>query len=132
MEQRTVQSRGIRGSSSAALLQPCQPRVRPFKGCLHTKQASIANAQSVTPRQNLIQRGGLVAPRSAVELAPAPSSAEQQAEATSTGPSTAYPFTEIEKKWQDYWAAHKTFRTPDEVDTTKPKYYVLDMFPYPR
>ncbi|ABO68087.1 Leucyl-tRNA synthetase [Geobacillus thermodenitrificans NG80-2] len=36
---------------------------------------------------------------------------------------------EIEKKWQDYWEQHKTFRTPDESD--KPKFYVLDMFPYP-
>ena len=43
----------------------------------------------------------------------------------------AYPFNDIEKKWQTYWDEHKTFRTPDEVDTSKPKYYVLDMFPYP-
>ena len=43
----------------------------------------------------------------------------------------AYPFKEIEKKWQSYWAEHKTFRTPDEIDTARPKYYVLDMFPYP-
>ena len=42
-----------------------------------------------------------------------------------------YPFNDIEKKWQTYWDEHKTFRTPDEVDTSKPKYYVLDMFPYP-
>ena len=35
----------------------------------------------------------------------------------------------IEKKWQAYWAAQKTFRTGQ--DRTKPKYYVLDMFPYP-
>lgn len=41
----------------------------------------------------------------------------------------AYPFAEIEKKWQEYWETHKTFRTP--TDFTKPKYYVLDMFPYP-
>lgn len=41
----------------------------------------------------------------------------------------AYPFAEIEKKWQQYWETHKTFRTP--TDFTKPKYYVLDMFPYP-
>jgi leucyl-tRNA synthetase len=44
----------------------------------------------------------------------------------------AYPFPEIEKKWQKYWQENKTFRTPDDVDTSKPKYYVLDMFPYPR
>ena len=43
----------------------------------------------------------------------------------------AYPFGEIENKWQAYWKEHKTFRTPDEVDTSKPKSYVLDMFPYP-
>jgi leucyl-tRNA synthetase len=40
-----------------------------------------------------------------------------------------YHFREIEKKWQDYWAKHKTFKAEDS--STKPKYYVLDMFPYP-
>lgn len=44
----------------------------------------------------------------------------------------AYPFHEIEPKWQRYWEEEKTFRTPDEIDTSKPKFYVLDMFPYPR
>ncbi|XVE87741.1 hypothetical protein DITRI_Ditri19aG0012100 [Diplodiscus trichospermus] len=43
----------------------------------------------------------------------------------------AYPFNEIEPKWQRYWEENRTFRTPDDVDTSKPKYYVLDMFPYP-
>ncbi|XP_048131778.1 leucine--tRNA ligase, chloroplastic/mitochondrial isoform X2 [Rhodamnia argentea] len=43
----------------------------------------------------------------------------------------AYPFHEIEPKWQEYWEKNKTFRTPDEIDTSKPKFYVLDMFPYP-
>ena len=42
-----------------------------------------------------------------------------------------YPFSEIEPKWQSYWLEHQTFRTPEEIDTSKPKYYVLDMFPYP-
>ncbi len=41
----------------------------------------------------------------------------------------AYPFAEIEKKWQKYWQENNINVTPD--DTTKPKYYVLDMFPYP-
>ncbi len=41
----------------------------------------------------------------------------------------AYNFNEIEKKWQDYWATHHTFQV--ETDPSKPKYYVLDMFPYP-
>ncbi len=40
-----------------------------------------------------------------------------------------YNHREIEKKWQAYWAEHKTFKT--EIDHSKPKYYVLDMFPYP-
>jgi leucyl-tRNA synthetase len=45
----------------------------------------------------------------------------------------AYPFDEIEQKWQAYWLAHKTFRTPDigEGRGDRPKYYILDMFPYP-
>jgi leucyl-tRNA synthetase len=40
-----------------------------------------------------------------------------------------YDHKSIEKKWQDYWLERKTFKTPDH--STKPKYYVLDMFPYP-
>ena len=40
-----------------------------------------------------------------------------------------YNFNEIEKKWQQYWADNKTFKV--KTDTAKPKYYVLDMFPYP-
>jgi leucyl-tRNA synthetase len=41
--------------------------------------------------------------------------------------------TEIENKWQKYWDENKTFKTPDfnKLDKKKPKYYVLDMFPYP-
>ena len=40
-----------------------------------------------------------------------------------------YNFTEIEAKWQKYWSANKTFHATNSSD--KPKYYVLDMFPYP-
>lgn len=40
-----------------------------------------------------------------------------------------YNFNEIEKKWQNYWDKNKTFKTG--TDHSKPKYYVLDMFPYP-
>ncbi len=40
-----------------------------------------------------------------------------------------YNFKEIERKWQAYWAANHTFKA--EIDDSKPKYYVLDMFPYP-
>ena len=41
-----------------------------------------------------------------------------------------YNHSEIEKKWQKYWAENETFKT-DVWDFSKPKYYVLDMFPYP-
>ncbi|MCR5719160.1 MAG: leucine--tRNA ligase, partial [Lachnospiraceae bacterium] len=37
---------------------------------------------------------------------------------------------EIEKKWQTYWSEHETFKT-DVWDFSKPKFYALDMFPYP-
>ncbi len=40
-----------------------------------------------------------------------------------------YNFSKIEADWQKYWDANKTFQT--KVDKNKPKYYVLDMFPYP-
>ena len=40
----------------------------------------------------------------------------------------AYPFREIETRWQDYWDRNETFRTPDRPDTSRPKFYVLDMF----
>ena len=40
-----------------------------------------------------------------------------------------YDFKSIESKWQAWWAANKTYKT--ELDPSKPKYYVLDMFPYP-
>lgn len=41
-----------------------------------------------------------------------------------------YNFKEIEKKWQRYWEDNKTFKT-DVWDFSKPKFYALDMFPYP-
>jgi leucyl-tRNA synthetase len=41
----------------------------------------------------------------------------------------SYKPENIEAKWQKYWLENKTFKTP--TDTSKPKYYVLDMFPYP-
>jgi len=47
----------------------------------------------------------------------------------------AYPFHEFEPQWQARWAAEKTFRTPNpgdpDFDPAKPKFYALDMFPYP-
>ncbi|MED3725696.1 leucine--tRNA ligase [Priestia filamentosa] len=41
----------------------------------------------------------------------------------------AYNHQEIEKKWQNYWLDNKTFKTGEDKD--KPKFYALDMFPYP-
>jgi leucyl-tRNA synthetase len=41
-----------------------------------------------------------------------------------------YNFVEIEKKWQKFWQGQKTFKAKD-CDDSRPKYYVLDMFPYP-
>ena len=46
-----------------------------------------------------------------------------------------YDPASIEPKWQQYWEENDTFRTPGpgdaDFDSDKPKYYVLDMFPYP-
>ncbi len=43
--------------------------------------------------------------------------------------SAQYTFQEIEKKWQDHWRKIELYKT--EINPNKPKYYVLDMFPYP-
>ena len=40
-----------------------------------------------------------------------------------------YNFNEIEKKWQRYWKENKTYKV--DIDESRPKFYVLDMFPYP-
>lgn len=45
-------------------------------------------------------------------------------------PKHDYVPAQIEKKWQQFWVSHKTFKTP-QPDPAKPKYYALDMFPYP-
>ncbi|MCP5534705.1 MAG: leucine--tRNA ligase [Akkermansiaceae bacterium] len=46
-----------------------------------------------------------------------------------------FPFADFEPKWQQYWDEHKTFHTPNPgeegFDASKPKYFILDMFPYP-
>src|SRR5512134_2667515 len=41
----------------------------------------------------------------------------------------AYPFLQIESRWQRYWDDHKTFATDDTP--AKPKAFILDMYPYP-
>ena len=45
------------------------------------------------------------------------------------GMSKTYDHHALEVKWQAYWEQHRTFRVAD--DQTKPKFYCLDMFPYP-
>ncbi len=44
-------------------------------------------------------------------------------------PMSEYDYRSIEQKWQRFWSENKTFKT--EIDTSKPKFYSLDMFPYP-
>ena len=61
----------------------------------------------------------------------APAAPAEQEGATTSG---SYPFKDVESKWQAYWKEQQTFRTPDKaegLDMSKPKFYVLDMFPYP-
>ncbi|MDP5005566.1 MAG: leucine--tRNA ligase [Verrucomicrobiales bacterium] len=47
----------------------------------------------------------------------------------------SFPFKDFEPKWQGHWEANKTFTVPNPgdagFDASKPKYFVLDMFPYP-
>lgn len=62
----------------------------------------------------------------------APLSAAQPSSVGVDEAATQYPFREVEERWQRYWEQHATFRTPHAVDTSKPKFYALDMFPYPR
>ncbi|MBP8790711.1 MAG: class I tRNA ligase family protein, partial [Breznakibacter sp.] len=40
-----------------------------------------------------------------------------------------YNFKDIESRWQKYWIDHKTYQV--SIDASRPKFYVLDMFPYP-
>ncbi len=42
-----------------------------------------------------------------------------------------YNHQEIEKKWQKFWEENQTFKSQQPAESSKPKYYVLDMFPYP-
>ena len=57
---------------------------------------------------------------------------QNNAETDGAARTGGYPYADIEAKWQKHWADNKTFKTPEQVDTSKPKFYALDMFPYPR
>lgn len=63
-------------------------------------------------------------------LAPDQVQTDQDVPISSTGPQqSGYNFREIEAKWRHFWLENKTFRTPDlsDLDTSKPKFYALDM-----
>lgn len=57
-------------------------------------------------------------------------SATASEDTTAPAATGQYPFADVEKKWQQFWADNNTFKTP-ERNPDKPKKYVLDMFPYP-
>ena len=125
----TSSSSGSRGPHLAGLLRLAQLRRpaldKPQHGAFSTSRpsvhaASAANVDTEPATQPAGEEGVAAAP-----AAPSRGGVFQ---------SQAYPFTDIEAKWQSHWDEHKTFRTPDfkDLDTTKPKFYALDMFPYPR
>lgn len=102
-----------------------------LRNCAAQRCQALLQQQQGVHRHTLLGTRGIKC--SAVEAAtPTAPAVDTDADSTAQQASTAYPFPEIEAKWQQYWEEQQTFRTPDEVDTSKPKYYVLDMFPYPR
>ena len=54
---------------------------------------------------------------------------DSQNSTSSTTTALEYDFAKIEAKWQKYWDENKTFKAFN--DSKKPKYYALDMFPFP-
>jgi leucyl-tRNA synthetase len=108
------------------------------RACLHSRAVRCLAVRpwrpSAAARQ--LQGGGASPPplgASAVVRA-ASTTAESDVSAAGAASVTGaqYPFREVEARWQRHWEEHATFRTPEEVDTSKPKFYALDMFPYPR
>jgi len=98
-----------------------------------TSPMTCAAARRVTAPRAIGAMRCVTATRTTTTKAVADSSAASagSGEATSGGSGGGYPFADIEPKWQRFWAENKTFATPREVDETKPKFYALDMFPYP-
>jgi len=68
--------------------------------------------------------------RAFVSLFSTTSAKESSSSASAPATPTPYPFAEVEPKWQKYWEENETFKTPKR-DSSKPKKFVLDMFPYP-
>ena len=106
-------------SYGRARVARCSVVARPQRAAVASQDASYAS-------------GGASRGAGAVSRAsPAASAAETQQDAAGA-PGGQYPFKDVEARWQRYWEANATFRTPTKVDTSKPKFYALDMFPYPR
>mmetsp|Transcript_31925 Transcript_31925/g.93822 ORF Transcript_31925/g.93822 Transcript_31925/m.93822 type:complete len:930 (+) Transcript_31925:58-2847(+) len=89
---------------------------------------SVARRTFVSSAPALSSASSSRRPMSAVDEQEATSATSAAAAAAAA--SGAYPFAEVEAKWQAYWEKEQTFKTP-ERDMEKPKKYVLDMFPYP-
>ena len=102
-------------SCTRARVARCALLARPQRTVVASQDATYAS------------RGAGAAPRAAPGAATA-----ETAQDTPSAPGGQYPFKEVEERWQRYWEANATFRTPTKVDTSKPKFYALDMFPYPR
>ena len=103
----------LRSTKSSALIEAWQHPItarwsrqrlhRQFYGCANRQQQRLYSATDAT-----------------------------EAAAAAAIASNAYPFAKTERKWQKYWEEHQIFRTPDRTtDFTRPKKYILDMFPYP-
>ena len=119
------------------------PPLAPRPATLDDGVARRARRRSPTPRRRRLRR---LVPRreSRVPLRVVASSVDHPrrtvrtravadvADATAEVRTGGYPFEDIEARWQKHWADNKTFRTPEQIDTSKPKFYALDMFPYPR
>lgn len=101
--------------------------------CAVAAEQVTARHGKQTLRQNAMHPPRALKPSVApCPRAPAPPPSQQEA-GIATATAQQYPFPDIERKWQKYWADNQTFRTPDihELDKSKPKFYALDMFPYP-
>jgi len=100
---------GRAGPSAGSAAAAAAARRRPSSPWPPSLAARAAATEAASPRQ-------------APEAAPPPT------------PAAGYPFGPIEARWQDHWERNKTFATPEigkGLDTSKPKFYCLDMFPYP-
>ena len=101
----------------------------------HTKAAQpVFVAQSCTAglAWTLSSRIGIVSPAASVGKLRAISTTTPESETPAVSSRVLYPFSEIEKKWQQHWEENSTFAVSEDAHLSgKEKFYVLDMFPYP-